>query len=214
MFGKIFESVRQIVGSFQSSLSKFVMPPLPEIENEERIQALYFQGIRDKIRNKPITEIVVHGTAGGDGTAKQFVSWQLGGELKSSYNQGIGLVHYVVGLDGKIIRTIDEKYWTYHSTSLYHDMETVGIELCNTSFGNTNRYTEMQYESLAALCDFIMRKNKQCRLIVGHNRNGVMYSGVSKNCPGSVFDWPKFVDCLNARKWVAKRIEREAVSNA
>ena len=214
MFDKIFESVRQIAGSFQSSLSKFIMPPLPEIEIEERIQALYFQGIRDKSRNKPITEIVVHGTAGGDGTAEQFVSWQLGGELKSSYNQGIGLVHYVIGLDGKIIRTIDEKYWMYHSTSLYHDMETVGIELCNTSFSNSNQYTKEQYESLAGLCDFIMRKNKTCRMIVGHNRNGKLYSGIGKNCPGSIFDWNRLVDLLAARKWHVKIASSEVIKSA
>lgn len=214
MLGKLFEAIKGIVGNVQSTISEFVLPPLPEIEIEERIQALYFQGIMDKKRYKKISEIVVHGTAGGDGTAEQFVSWQLGGELKENYNKGIGLVHYVIGRDGKIIRTISEEYWMYHSTSLYHDMETVGIELCNTSFSNSNQYTKEQYESLAGLCDFIMRKNKTCRMIVGHNRNGRLYSGIGKNCPGSIFDWNRLVDLLAARKWPVKIASSEVIKSA
>lgn len=213
MLDKLLESLKNAASGFGSVIESIILPPLPEIEIEERIQASYFPGIADKKRYKPITEIVVHGTAGGDGTAEQFVKWQLDGELKSNYLQGIGLVHYVIGRDGKIIRTIDESFWMYHSTSLYHDMETIGIELCNTSFGNLNQYTNEQYKSLAGLCDSIMRRNKMCRTIVGHNRNGRLYSGISKNCPGTVFDWELLKDILVLRKWNA-RISSSEVINA
>ena len=194
-------------------------PALPTVKIESRIQALYACGLEghgemNKTRAPgSATEIVVHGTGGGDGTIEQFVDWQLGGELKNNWNRGIALVHYVIGRNGAIVQTVDpNRYWTWHSTSYMHDTQTVGIELCNTSPSNATPYTNEQYRALAGLCDLIMRDNKDCKQIQSHNWTGTTYSGSGKACPGTVFDWQHFIDELAARKIAVKRIQPEVLS--
>lgn len=189
---------------------------LPAVEIEERIQTLYSRGIADKNRlPNSALEIVVHGTGGGDGTIKQFVNWQLGGELAANWNKGIGLVHFVVGRDGQIVQTIDpHRFWTWHSTSYMHDQFTVGIELCNPSLSNSTPYTNEQYSALAGLCDKIIRENPKCKQIQSHNWTGITYSGIGKPCPGSVFDWQRFINELAARKIKATRVQSEVLSIA
>ena len=199
---KINDVVKKTVSNSTDWVGQFIRPQLPSVKIETRIQALYSRGISDKTRKKAITEIVVHGTGGGNGDVDQFVNWQLGGERASDYNQGISLVHFVIGTDGRIVQTIDPKqYWVYHSSSVSHDEETIGIELCNSSYSNSNQYTDAQYTALAALCDKLMRENKSCRRIVSHNYNGKTYSALPKNCPGTVFDWARLKCDLDSRKW-------------
>ena len=220
----MFESANKIIAAISKATSGIIgyvgglisRPGLPTVEIEERIQTLYACGIADKQRQpNSALEIVVHGTGGGDGTIKQFVDWQLAGELKNNWNKGIGLVHFVIGRDGQIVQTIDpHKFWTWHSTSYMHDRFTVGIELCNPSFSNSTPYTNEQYVALAGLCDKIIRENLKCKQIQSHNWTGLTYSGLGKQCPGIVFDWQRLINELEARKIKATRIQTEVLSIA
>jgi hypothetical protein len=212
----IKDTARKMADKASAVGSIFARPVFPTVEIESRIQTLYIHGLSseeyNKTRHLDITEIVIHGTGGGDGTAEQFVAWQLSGEQATNYNKGIALVHYVIGRDGKIIQTIDpEIFWTWHSTSYMHDQETIGIELCNPSASNSNPYTDQQYKALAGLCAKIISEHGRCKQIQSHNWTGLTYSNTGKACPGSVFIWDRFMRELDFYGVPTKRIQQEVL---
>lgn len=211
LFEHFIKNITSVVKYFKTNTEDTEsLPERPQIIIDPRIEAMYQAGIRDKVRQCAIREIVVHGTAGGS-TMASLVDWMLGGEQAANYNRGIGLFHYAIGRDGNITQVITPRYWVYHSLSGAHDQETVGVELINPDRGNGMPYTESQYVSLASLCDWLMRQNKDCRQIVSHNHNGLLYSRQGKSCPGYLFDWPRLVDSLIAHKWSARIIAEEVI---
>ena len=213
MFEGIFRTVVDAVRQFAGKAAAAGTPPAqsyPTISVEPRIEAMYQAGIRDKVRPCAIREIVIHGTAGGS-TMASLINWMLGGEQAANYNRGIGLFHFAIDRGGSITQVVDPKYWVYHSLSGAHDQETVGIELLNPDRGNGLPYTEGQYASLVALCTWLMREHQNCRQIVSHNHNGVVYSRQGKACPGYLFDWPRLAASLEKGGWKTQHTAAEVI---
>ena len=209
MIDGLIKSITSAVKGFLGKIEEVAPTDPPAIRIEPRIEAMYQAGIRDKVRQCAIREIVVHGTAGGSTTAS-LVNWMLGGEQAANYNRGIGLFHFAIDRGGSITQVVDPKYWVYHSLSGMHDMETVGIELINPTRDNGGPYTDEQYAALADLIDYMMRINPNCRQIVSHNYNGLTYSRIGKNCPGN-FSWTRLVQTLSEKKWNVRTINQEVL---
>jgi hypothetical protein len=155
------------------------------------IREKYSEGM---IRNRPISEIVVHGTGGGQ-NAQALISWMEGGERAESYKKNIGLFHYINDRDGKWYEIIDPLNWVYHSTSGLHDETTIGIENINPSPSNDAEYTDAQYDSLSQLVFKLIDQFPTITSIIGHGQNQLKYSGSYKHCPGN-FNWERFKNML------------------
>jgi len=182
-----------------------------EITVDKKIRAKYQKGWIKKIRNVPITEVVIHGTAGGM-TVAGLLHWMYN-EGRKTYNKGIGLFHYAIGRgmkgekDGLICEVIDPDYWVYSSTSGKHDKTAINIELINTSKSNRDPYTEGQYESLFNLIfNHLMVVYPTINRITGHRYNIWRWNSNTKakkkdkNCPGN-FDWNRLENELNKRQY-------------
>jgi len=155
-----------------------------EIVVDEKIREKWHRGFA---REKPVSEIIIHGTGGG-GTY-QYV---LNGGRSSLYVRGIALFHYLVERDGKIIEIIHPKRWVYHSSSGKHDEVTIGIELLNPDLHNNGFYTDEQYKSLFYLIfDKLMKAFPEVNIIRSHSATKQIYSGSPKSCPGPAFDWSR-----------------------
>lgn len=208
----IMDKIRSVGTAAGQLAEKYDLPPLPSVQIETRVEAMYAQGLVGKVRNRAIREIVVHGTAcNGYYSIANFLKWMLSGEQAANYNQGIALFHYLISREGEIVQVIDPKYVVYHSLSGLHDWETVGIELMALDVANAGTYTDAQYTALAGLCDRLMRQNPLCRQIVSHNHNGLTYSRQGKSCPGPAFSWTRLVADLLARKWPNRLAAEEVI---
>jgi hypothetical protein len=164
----------------------------PTIQIYTDVREKYKSGWENKIREKDISEIVIHATAGGT-TANGVLLWMLNGEKYHDYIQGIGLFHYIIDRDiSNIIEVLDPNYWCWHSSSSSHDHNTIGIELVNPSKTNRLSFTEIQYQSLFDLIfDKLLIDYPTIKSIVSHDFNAWKYSKrPPKPCPGA-FDWKK-----------------------
>ncbi len=157
----------------------------------------------------PITEVVIHGTA-GLGTYE----WVRDGGRAAEYRKGVALFHYIIEYDIDMIREIEptEKAF-YHSSSGRHDLGTIGIEIENPSKLNRTKYLDRQYEQLNCLIlDYLVPKYPTIKNIVGHNFNATVYSNKPKpECPGPLFDWTKIQSELDRRKIQYTIINKEAI---
>lgn len=169
---------------------------------DNRIRAKYKKGFINKTRSKPITEVVIHGTAGGT-TAAGLLNWMYNGGRAKEYNRGVALFHYLIGCGkkgekkGLLVEVLDPKYYVYHSTSGRNDKQTIGIELLNPSKGNRQPYTPAQYASLFKLIfEHLMVLYPAINRITSHRYNIWRWCSKKtaakrdKNCPGN-FDWNK-----------------------
>ncbi len=162
----------------------------------------YFESISENfIRSLlDITEIVVHGTGGGQ-SAPAILKWMENGERSVQYRKGVALFHYEIDRNGDIYQVIPPSYWVYHSSCGKHDKCTVGIELVNPKVENLGGYTDKQYESLIEFFkDHISDYFVNVKSIVSHGYNKQKYSGKYKNCPGQEFDWDRLARALNLNK--------------
>ena len=160
---------------------------------------IYNKTIREKyhqgyLRNRPITEIVIHGTGGGSG-ANGMIVWMENGERAEEYKKGVALFHYLIDRNGDQYEIIDPGRWVYHSSSGAHDETTIGIENINPSPNNDAEYTDAQYDSLAALVLKLLEEYPSIKSIIGHGQNRLKYSGGYKRCPGN-FNWERFRDMI------------------
>jgi N-acetyl-anhydromuramyl-L-alanine amidase AmpD len=158
------------------------------IIQDYRVHDKYFASISSEFSRNiaDITEIVCHGTAGGQ-SAKGIIKWMLSGEREEEYKKGIALFHYEIDRNGDIYQIIPDLNWVYHSSSGRHDKKTIGIELVNPVIENKGKYTIDQYNSLFSLIKRMMQLYPIDH-IAGHGGNKLKYSGSYKNCPGE-FDW-------------------------
>lgn len=187
-----------------------------EITIDDEIRKKWHQGYdrtkrewNGKLVSIPITEIVIHGTA-GLGTYE----WVRDGGRAKEYKQGIALFHYIIEYDIDMIREIEptEKAF-YHSSSGKHDLSTIGIEIENPNKLNSALYLERQYEQLTSLIlDFLIPKYPTIKNVVGHNFNATVYSNKPKReCPGPKFDWSKITNELDRRKISYAKVNKEAI---
>ncbi len=135
-----------------------------------------------------ISEIVIHGTGGG-ASAQAIINWMLSGERAEMYKKGIGLFHYEIDTNGDIYNLLPDSVWCFHSDCLYHDKNTIGIELLNRQAGNAGMYSKEQYKALGELI-IILCKTYHIESIVSHDYNRGAYSHLApKPCPGNLFNW-------------------------
>jgi hypothetical protein len=144
-------------------------------------------------RTKPVIWFVIHGTAGG-GT----LHWirnivKENSQRGKAYKKGIGLFHYLIERDGTIWEVINPDKWIWHASIGSFDGGTIGVELLNPSYKNTDSYTSQQYDSLLNLYNYLRSdKYPEMDVMISHNRakikiNNGKYGG--KACPGPGFDW-------------------------
>jgi len=158
---------------------------------DRQVRTKYQAGWIHKVRTNPITEIVLHGTAGGM-SAEGLLLWILSGERAKEYYKGIALFHYIIDrTESNIVEVIDPSYWTYHSSSGVHDKETIGVEMVNPSKTNREPFTDNQYKLVFNLIfKHLLPTYSTIDKIVSHDHNMKVYSGMPpKGCPGSGFDW-------------------------
>lgn len=182
---------------------KFDFSTTVNIGVDRKIREKYKSGWIKNIRNKPVTELVVHGTA-GTSTIDGLLTWMYQGERAKNYYKGIGLFHYLIGRNEKpnIIEVISPEYYVLHSTSgSKHEKGTIGVELINPSKTNRDPYTDAQYVSLVDLFDKILYPVfPQINRIVGHIYNIMKFSREEpKACPGNGFDWERLQRDLKNR---------------
>ncbi len=182
--------------------------PDVDIIIDKQIRNKYKQGWINKIRNTSITEVVIHGTAGGN-SATNLLRWMYNGERGSEYMKGIALFHYLIGREGEIFEVIDPEYYVYHSTSGSHDKQTIGVEMINPDKMNAEPYTDAQYKALFSLIfDHLMPLYPTINRITSHRYNIVIYNGgriTPKQCPGTGFSWEKLDAELTKRKLTFQR---------
>jgi len=205
MFRVIYKIFLQLLNSIKKPKSEppFIIQeekPLSPVEVNTQVRSKYKKGWIQKVRKKPITEVVIHGTAGGSSTTG-LLRWMYNGERARDYRRGISLFHYAIGVKGDIVEVIDPEFWVHHSSCGRHDKVTIGIELLNPSKDNSKKYSEFQYASLHSLIfDRLLKLYPSITRIVSHNFNQKYYSGYGKQCPGKGFNWDVIKKELSRRK--------------
>lgn len=102
--------------------------------------------------------------------------------------------HYVIDLNGDIIRVVEEKKRAWHAGEGYWrgidkdlNSHSIGIEIANLSLGQT-AYTEAQIEKLIPFCQKLMRKHKiSPENVIGHSDS----APTRKVDPGLAFPWKR-----------------------
>ena len=111
----------------------------------------------------------------------------LGGGRKELYVKGVGLFHFLIEPNGKIIEIIDPNKKVYHSSSLEHDDATIGIEIQKNH--NSDKPTIDQNMALFFLIQQLLEKFPTIKRINSHDFNRKKFSNLPpKPCPGK-FDW-------------------------
>ena len=97
--------------------------------------------------------------------------------------------HYIVGLNGEIIRCIPEDEVAFHSGSYSMNRKSIGIETCHPDW--EGKFAESTYNSLIELCaDICRREGLTINDIIRH------YDVTGKECPRyyvrNESEWIKF----------------------
>ncbi len=105
-------------------------------------------------------------------------------------------VHYMIGLDGKIYKLVDDKYRAWHTktgASYWKGAEdinscSIGVEICSLSLGQ-EVYSKKQIHSALRLCKTLIKKyNIKKYNVVGHSD----ICPNRKPDPGKSFPWKYF----------------------
>lgn len=84
--------------------------------------------------------------------------------------------HYIIGLNGEIIRCIPENEVAFHSGSYSMNRKSIGIEDCHPDWDG--KFNDNTYNSLVELCaDICRRYNLSINAIIRH------YDVTGKSCP-------------------------------
>ena len=97
--------------------------------------------------------------------------------------------HYIIGLNGEIIRCIPEDEVAFHSGSYSMNRKSIGIETCHPDW--EGKFAESTYNSLVELCaDICRREGLTINDIIRH------YDVTGKECPRyyvrNESEWIKF----------------------
>ena len=149
-----------------------------------------------------IENIVVHwvGNAGSSAIANRNYFENLQNTHKTYASS-----HYVIGLDGEIIRCIPDDEVAFHSGSYSMNRKSIGIEDCHPDWDG--KFNENTYNSLVELCADICKKYElSVDNIIRH------YDVTGKNCPKYYVEhedeWIKF------KNDVAQKIGQAEVNTA
>lgn len=120
-----------------------------------------------------IQYIVVHwvGNAGSSAIGNRNYFNSLATSHKTSASS-----HYIIGLNGEIIRCIPEDEVAFHSGSYSMNRKSIGIENCHPDWDG--KFNDATYNSLVELCaDICRRHNLSVNNIIRH------YDVTGKECP-------------------------------
>lgn len=120
-----------------------------------------------------IKNIVIHwvGNAGSSAIGNRNYFNSLAISHKTSASS-----HYIIGLNGEIIRCIPEDEVAFHSGSYSMNRKSVGIETCHPDW--EGKFAESTYNSLVESCaDLCRRYNLGINAIIRH------YDVTGKECP-------------------------------
>jgi len=138
-------------------------------------------------RNHVIDTITIHCTAGNKNhTAKQVVDYFANPERRASCN-------YVVGGDGSIGMSVEEKDRSWCTSSAENDNRAITIEVCSNVSGT--EVTDKAYAALIELVTDICKRNNIKKLVWSKNKNDrvnhlngcnmtVHRDYANKSCPG------------------------------
>lgn len=133
-----------------------------------------------------ITNIVVHwvGNAGSSAIGNRNYFNSLATSHKTYASS-----HYIIGLNGEIIRCIPEDEVAFHAGSYSMNRKSIGIETCHPDW--EGKFNEVTYNSLVELCvDICRRYNLGIDAIIRH------YDVTGKECPRyyvrNESEWIKF----------------------
>jgi len=150
-----------------------------------------------------VNEIILHGT-GGSESATGLIRWMLSEDGRhKEYAQSIALFHYIIDRKGEIIQLYDPwSSWMFHSSSRFHDKNTIGIEMCNPDKKNQAEYTKEQYIYVVELFKELY-EIQPIEKISGHTVTAIKYSGKpnATPCPGN-FDWKRLCDMLAKESFI------------
>ncbi len=124
-------------------------------------------------KQNSIQYIVVHwvGNAGSSAIGNRNYFNSLATSHKTSASS-----HYIIGLNGEIIRCIPENEVAFHSGSYSMNRKSIGIEDCHPDWNG--KFNDATYNSLVELCaDICRRYNLGIDRIIRH------YDVTGKECP-------------------------------
>lgn len=139
---------------------------------EERILTIN-EYSRSGEKQNTIEKIVIHWVGNANSTA--IANRNYFENLKDTHKT-YASSHYIVGLDGEIIRCIPEDEVAFHSGSYSMNRKSIGIEDCHPDWDG--KFNENTYNSLVELCaDICKRYDLTVDDIIRH------YDVTGKECP-------------------------------
>ena len=130
---------------------------------------------------KQIDMVIIHVAQGSySGT----ISWfQYGGSDVSA--------HYVVGQKGQVAQCVRNEDIAWHAGNWEYNKKSIGIEHAGYA-GDPDTWTNRLYRSSAKLSAYLSKRYNipvDRRHFIGHRE----VPGVDKTCPGSYFNWEKYL---------------------
>lgn len=102
--------------------------------------------------------------------------------------------HYIIGLNGEVIRCIPDNEVAFHSGSYSENRKSIGIENCHPDWNG--KFNDKTYNSLIQLCVELCKKYN---IDVNHIKTHNMITG--KNCPKYYVEhrdeWNKLISDVN-----------------
>lgn len=102
--------------------------------------------------------------------------------------------HYIIGLNGEVIRCIPDNEVAFHSGSYSENRRSIGIENCHPDWNG--KFNDKTYNSLIQLCVELCKKYN---IDVNHIKTHNMITG--KNCPKYYVEhrdeWNKLISDVN-----------------
>lgn len=152
---------------------------------EERLLTINAYSRSGEKQNR-VEKIVVHWV--GNANTSALANRNYFENLKTTHST-YASSHYVIGLNGEIIRCIPENEVAFHSGSYSMNRKSIGIEDCHPDWDG--KFNENTYNSLVELCaDICKRYNLSINDIIRH------YDITGKECPRyyvrNESEWIKF----------------------
>lgn len=139
---------------------------------EERLLTINPYSRSGEKQNK-IENIIVHWV--GNANSSALANRNYFENLKTTHKT-YASSHYVIGLNGEIIRCIPKDEVAFHSGSFSMNRKSIGIETCHPDW--EGKFAEATYNSLVELCaDICRRYNLTVNNIIRH------YDVTQKECP-------------------------------
>lgn len=153
-------------------------------------------------KQNKIQNIVVHwvGNAGTSALGNRNYFNSLATSHKTSASS-----HYIIGLNGEILRCIPENEVAFHSGSYNMNRKSIGIETCHPDWNG--KFADSTYNSLVELCADICR-----RYGLGINNIIRHYDVTGKDCPRYYVQNPS--EWIRFKNDVANKLGQATVSVA